>query len=58
VALELKALRYGAAARLVTEMLSSSEGKEGLLQGLQQAAASDPSLALQIKTLARELSSS
>jgi hypothetical protein len=55
VALELKALRFGAALRLVSKMLGSAEGKEGLLRGLQQAAAGDPSLALQLKTLAREL---
>lgn len=47
-------LRCDAASRLVANMLSSGEGKEGLLVGLQQALTSDRALVLQLKALLSE----
>jgi hypothetical protein len=51
IAVELKALRSQASARLVRDMLATSEGKEGLIRGLQAVLASDNTLATQLRAL-------
>ena len=51
VALELKALRGAAAARVVAELSSTAEGTEGLVRGLQAAVGANPALLLQLRSL-------
>jgi len=51
IAVELKALRSQASARLVRDMLATSEGKEGLIRGLQAVLASDNTLGTQLRAL-------
>lgn len=51
IAVELKALRSRASARLVRDMLATSEGKEGLIRGLQAVLASDNTLGTQLRAL-------
>jgi len=55
IAMELKALRSSAAARLVRDMLVTAEGKEGLLKGLQQALAGDSALPTQLRAMLQQL---
>ena len=43
--------RVDAAARLVSDMLGTAEGKEGLLKGLSAALSSDTALATQLRSL-------
>lgn len=49
--MELKSLRSQASARLVRDMLATSEGKEGLIRGLQAVLASDNTLGTQLRAL-------
>jgi hypothetical protein len=51
IAVELKSLRSQASARLVRDMLATSEGKEGLIRGLQAVLASDNTLGTQLRAL-------
>jgi len=51
IAVELKALRSQAAARLVRDMLATGEGKEGLIKGLQAVLATDSTLTTQLRAL-------
>jgi hypothetical protein len=51
VALELRVLRTGAAARLVAELSGTAEGTEGLVAGLREAVRANPSLVLQLRSL-------
>jgi acetyl-CoA carboxylase / biotin carboxylase 1 len=51
IAVELKALRSSAAARLVRDMLATSEGKEGLVKALAGVLASDTTLTAQLRAL-------
>jgi hypothetical protein len=48
---ELKALRSQASARLVRDMLATSEGKDGLMRGLQAMLATDSTLSTQLRAL-------
>jgi hypothetical protein len=54
VAGELRALRCSAAEGMVTQVLGTSEGKEGLLAALQSALMSDSTLAFQLRLLLQE----
>lgn len=51
IAVELKALRAAAAARLVADMVATAEGRDGLLRGLQAALGTDTALATQLRSL-------
>jgi len=53
IAVELKALRTAAASRTVVELSRTSEGTEGLVRGLQEAVAGNPSLMLQLRSLCK-----
>ena len=54
IASELKALRARAAARTVSQVLATPEGKEGLLRSLQVAAKRDASWMLQLRMMLNE----
>ena len=54
VASELKALRSRSASRIVSQVLGTAEGKEGLLRSLQSAARRDPVLAMQLRMMLNE----
>jgi acetyl-CoA carboxylase/biotin carboxylase 1 len=51
ISLELRSIRHKAASSLVADLTSTTEGTEGLIQGLQEAIASNPSLRLRLKNL-------
>ncbi|KDD75664.1 hypothetical protein H632_c563p3 [Helicosporidium sp. ATCC 50920] len=51
VAMELKALRLQASARTVHQLCRTPEGTEGLVRGLAQCLAANPSLQLQLRSL-------
>ena len=51
ISLELRSIRHRAATDLVTALTSTTEGTEGLIQGLQEAIESNPSLRLRLKNL-------
>jgi acetyl-CoA carboxylase/biotin carboxylase 1 len=52
IAMELKGLRMRAASRAVQALASTAEGTEGLVRGLQEAMRANPSLVLQLRSLA------
>ncbi|MEW5311712.1 MAG: hypothetical protein WDW38_003401 [Sanguina aurantia] len=52
---ELKSMRSRAAAQMISQVLGTAEGKEGMLKALQAAVQQDPVLALQIKMLLNEI---
>lgn len=54
VASELKALRSRSASRIVSQVLGTAEGKEGLLRSLQSASKRDPGLAMQLRMMLNE----
>ena len=49
MAAELRALRSRSASRIVSQVLGSAEGKEGLLRSLQAASKRDPVFAMQLR---------
>jgi len=51
ISLELRSIRHHAATRLVAALTSTSEGTEGLIQGLQEAIQANPSLRLKLNGL-------
>ena len=51
VSLELRSIRHRGATELVASLTSTTEGTEGLIQGLQMAIESNPSLRLRLKNL-------
>ena len=51
ISLELRSLRQRSASDLVAALTSTTEGTEGLVQGLQAAIESNPSLRLRLKNL-------
>lgn len=51
IAMELKGLRQRSATAAVAELAGTAEGTEGLIKGLAEALKSNPSLALQLRSL-------
>ena len=54
VASEFKALRSCSSSCIVSQVLGTAEGKEGLLRSLQSAARRDPVLAMQLRMMLNE----
>eukprot|EP00201_Polytomella_parva_P024392 CAMPEP_0175038888 /NCGR_PEP_ID=MMETSP0052_2-20121109/168_1 /TAXON_ID=51329 ORGANISM="Polytomella parva, Strain SAG 63-3" /NCGR_SAMPLE_ID=MMETSP0052_2 /ASSEMBLY_ACC=CAM_ASM_000194 /LENGTH=191 /DNA_ID=CAMNT_0016300459 /DNA_START=35 /DNA_END=610 /DNA_ORIENTATION=- len=54
VAGQLKALRCRAAAGMISKVLQSSEGKDGMMRALRSAMKQDPMLSLQLRMMLKE----
>ena len=51
ISLELRGIRHRAATDMVTSLIGTTEGTEGLLQGLEEAIESNPTLLLQLRNM-------
>ena len=51
ISLELRSIRHRGATEFVASLTSTTEGTEGLIQGLRMAIESNPSLRLRLKNL-------
>ena len=51
ISLELRSLKQRSASGLIAALTSTTEGTDGLIQGLQMAVETNPSLRLKLKSL-------